>query len=152
TPPSMTASSSSRSNGAVAISRHSAAFASRDKSELSQAMRRDHFGLLQANLALWSRSRFDLAQRRLGSPESPQIYGHLRVSTWGKHPNFEILGKRHPPGPNDQNRSSARPPAAATAKPEIKSSVYVRPSVPVRSGPLPEGPLGPMGASMRFAR
>jgi len=42
--------------------------------------------------------------------------------------------------------------AAATAKPEIKSSVYVRPSVPVRSGPLPEGPLGPMGASMRFAR
>src|ERR1700758_337666 len=38
--------------------------------------------------------------------------------------------------------------AAATAK----SSIQVRPSVPVRSGPLPEGPLGLMGAPMRFAR
>lgn len=38
--------------------------------------------------------------------------------------------------------------AAATAK----SSIYARPSAPVRSGPLPEGPLGLMGAPMRFAR
>jgi CRP/FNR family nitrogen fixation transcriptional regulator len=37
---------------------------------------------------------------------------------------------------------------AATAK----SSIYARPSVPVRSGPLPEGPLGMIGAPMRFAR
>jgi CRP/FNR family transcriptional regulator, nitrogen fixation regulation protein len=38
--------------------------------------------------------------------------------------------------------------AAATAK----SSIYARPPAPVRSGPLPEGPLGLMGAPMRFAR
>lgn len=38
--------------------------------------------------------------------------------------------------------------AAATAK----SSIYARPSAPVRSGSLPEGPLGLMGAPMRFAR
>jgi CRP-like cAMP-binding protein len=38
--------------------------------------------------------------------------------------------------------------AAATAKP----SVYARPAAPVRPGPLPEGPLGLMGAPMRFAR
>jgi CRP/FNR family nitrogen fixation transcriptional regulator len=42
--------------------------------------------------------------------------------------------------------------AAATAKPEIKSAIYARPSIPVRSGPLPDGPLGLMGAPMRFAR
>jgi CRP-like cAMP-binding protein len=33
-----------------------------------------------------------------------------------------------------------------------KSSVYARPSAAVRSGVLPEGPLGLMGAPMRFAR
>ena len=38
--------------------------------------------------------------------------------------------------------------AGATAK----SSAHVRPSAPVRSEPLPEGPLGLMGAPMRFAR
>ncbi|WP_298252897.1 helix-turn-helix domain-containing protein [Bradyrhizobium sp.] len=38
--------------------------------------------------------------------------------------------------------------AAATAK----SSIHARLSVPVRSGPIPEGPLGLMGAPMRFAR
>ena len=38
--------------------------------------------------------------------------------------------------------------ALATAK----SSIRVRPTVPVRSGLLPEGPLGLMGAQMRFAR
>jgi CRP/FNR family nitrogen fixation transcriptional regulator len=38
--------------------------------------------------------------------------------------------------------------AAATAN----SSIQVRPTAPVRSGPLPEGPLGLMGAPMRFAR
>src|SRR6201996_25257 len=38
--------------------------------------------------------------------------------------------------------------AAATAKP----SAYVRPAAPVRPGPLPEGPLGLMGAPRRFAR
>jgi CRP/FNR family nitrogen fixation transcriptional regulator len=38
--------------------------------------------------------------------------------------------------------------AAATAK----SSIQVRPTAPVRSGPLPDGPLGLMGAPMRFAR
>lgn len=38
--------------------------------------------------------------------------------------------------------------AAATAK----SSIQVRPTAPVRSGPFPEGPLGLMGAPMRFAR
>jgi CRP/FNR family transcriptional regulator, nitrogen fixation regulation protein len=38
--------------------------------------------------------------------------------------------------------------AAATAKP----SMYSRPPVPRRSGPLSEGPLGLMGAPMRFAR
>ena len=38
--------------------------------------------------------------------------------------------------------------AAATAK----SSIQVRPTAPVRSGPFPEGPLGLMGAQMRFAR
>jgi CRP/FNR family transcriptional regulator, nitrogen fixation regulation protein len=37
---------------------------------------------------------------------------------------------------------------AATAK----SSIQVRPSAPVRPGPLPESPLGLMGAAMRFAR
>jgi len=42
--------------------------------------------------------------------------------------------------------------AAATAKPEIKSAIYARPPIAVRSGPLPEGPLGLMGAPMRFAR
>lgn len=40
-------------------------------------------------------------------------------------------------------------PATAT----FKSSIQARsPSSPVRSGPFPEGPLGLMGASMRFAR
>jgi CRP/FNR family transcriptional regulator, nitrogen fixation regulation protein len=34
----------------------------------------------------------------------------------------------------------------------VKSSIYAGPSAPVRSGPLPEGPLGMMGAPMRFAR
>jgi len=34
----------------------------------------------------------------------------------------------------------------------VKSSIHARPSTPVRSGPLPEGPLGLMGAPMRFAR
>jgi CRP/FNR family transcriptional regulator, nitrogen fixation regulation protein len=38
--------------------------------------------------------------------------------------------------------------AALTAKP----TMYSRPSAPVRSGPLPQGPLGLMGAAMRFAR
>jgi CRP/FNR family transcriptional regulator, nitrogen fixation regulation protein len=38
--------------------------------------------------------------------------------------------------------------AAAIAK----SSMYSRPSVPLRSGSLPEGPFGLMGAPMRFAR
>lgn len=33
-----------------------------------------------------------------------------------------------------------------------KSSIQARPSAPVRSGPLPEGPLGLMGAAMRFGR
>jgi CRP/FNR family transcriptional regulator, nitrogen fixation regulation protein len=36
--------------------------------------------------------------------------------------------------------------------PALKSSVYARPSAPVRSGPLSESPLGLMGAPMRFAR
>lgn len=39
---------------------------------------------------------------------------------------------------------------AATAT--AKSPIYARPSAPVRSGPFPEGPLGLMGAPMRFAR
>jgi CRP-like cAMP-binding protein len=39
-----------------------------------------------------------------------------------------------------------------TAAATVKSSIQVRPSAPVRSGPLPEGPLGLMGAPMRFAR
>src|SRR5690242_18705370 len=34
----------------------------------------------------------------------------------------------------------------------VKSSIRVRPPAPVRSGPLAEGPLGLMGAPMRFAR
>ena len=34
----------------------------------------------------------------------------------------------------------------------VKSSIHARPSAPVRSGPLSEGPLGLMGAPMRFAR
>jgi CRP/FNR family nitrogen fixation transcriptional regulator len=34
----------------------------------------------------------------------------------------------------------------------VKSSINARSSAPVRSGPLPEGPLGLMGAPMRFAR
>jgi CRP/FNR family nitrogen fixation transcriptional regulator len=34
----------------------------------------------------------------------------------------------------------------------VTSSIQVRPTTPVRSGPLPEGPLGLMGAPMRFAR
>jgi CRP/FNR family nitrogen fixation transcriptional regulator len=34
----------------------------------------------------------------------------------------------------------------------VKSSIHVRPAASVQSGPLPEGPLGVMGASMRFAR
>jgi CRP/FNR family nitrogen fixation transcriptional regulator len=34
----------------------------------------------------------------------------------------------------------------------VKSSIHVRPSAPVRSGPLSEGPLGLMGAPMRFGR
>jgi len=38
--------------------------------------------------------------------------------------------------------------AAAIAKP----SMHSRPSVPFRSAPLPEGPLGLMGVPMRFAR
>lgn len=38
--------------------------------------------------------------------------------------------------------------AAATAK----SPIYARPSPPVRSGSLPVGPLGLMGAPMRFVR
>jgi CRP-like cAMP-binding protein len=42
--------------------------------------------------------------------------------------------------------------AAATAKPEIKSTINARPSIPARSGPLLEGPLGLMGAPMHFAR
>ena len=39
-----------------------------------------------------------------------------------------------------------------TAAAIAKSSIHARPSAPVRSGPLPEGPLGLMGAPMRFAR
>jgi CRP/FNR family nitrogen fixation transcriptional regulator len=43
--------------------------------------------------------------------------------------------------------------AAATAKSLIhKSSIHIRPSVPVRSTKLAEGPLGLMAAPMRFAR
>jgi CRP/FNR family transcriptional regulator, nitrogen fixation regulation protein len=42
--------------------------------------------------------------------------------------------------------------AAAIAKTEIKSSIHARPFAPARSGPFPEGPLGLMGAPMRFAR
>jgi len=38
--------------------------------------------------------------------------------------------------------------AAVVAKPPMHS----RPSIPVRSGPLPEGPLGLMGTPMRFTR
>ena len=34
----------------------------------------------------------------------------------------------------------------------VKSSIQARPSAPVRSGSLPESPLGLMGAPMRFAR
>jgi len=34
----------------------------------------------------------------------------------------------------------------------VKSSIQARPSSPVRSVPLPKGPLGLMGAPMRFAR
>jgi len=34
----------------------------------------------------------------------------------------------------------------------VKSSTHARPSSPVRSVPLPQGPLGLMGAPMRFAR
>ncbi len=34
----------------------------------------------------------------------------------------------------------------------LKSSINTRPSAPVRTGPLPESPLGLMGAPMRFAR
>ena len=39
-----------------------------------------------------------------------------------------------------------------TAAATTKSSIYARPSVPLRTGPLPEGLLGLMGAPMRFAR
>jgi CRP/FNR family nitrogen fixation transcriptional regulator len=39
-----------------------------------------------------------------------------------------------------------------TATATAKSSIQLRPTAPVRSGPLPEGPLGLMGAPMRFAR
>ncbi len=39
-----------------------------------------------------------------------------------------------------------------TAAATVKSSIQVRPTAPVRPGPLPEGPLGLMGAPMRFAR
>ena len=39
-----------------------------------------------------------------------------------------------------------------TAAATIKSSIYARPSAPVRSGPLPGGPLGLIGAPMRFPR
>jgi CRP/FNR family transcriptional regulator, nitrogen fixation regulation protein len=39
-----------------------------------------------------------------------------------------------------------------TAAATVKSSIHVRPSAPVRSGPLPESPLRLMGAPMRFAR
>jgi CRP/FNR family transcriptional regulator, nitrogen fixation regulation protein len=42
--------------------------------------------------------------------------------------------------------------AAVAAKPEIKSSICILPSGPMRSGALPEGPLGLMGAPIRFAR
>src|SRR5262249_45639242 len=63
-----------------------------------------------------------------------------------------MLGNGQTAGTNDRNRSSAMFTATAIVKPQIKSSIYVRPSVPVRSGPLPEGPLGLMGAPMRFAR
>jgi CRP/FNR family transcriptional regulator, nitrogen fixation regulation protein len=34
----------------------------------------------------------------------------------------------------------------------VKSSIQARPPAPVRSGPLPESPLGLMGAPMRFSR
>jgi CRP/FNR family transcriptional regulator, nitrogen fixation regulation protein len=34
----------------------------------------------------------------------------------------------------------------------VKSSIQARPSIPVRSRPIPEGPLGLMGAPMRFSR
>ena len=39
-----------------------------------------------------------------------------------------------------------------TATATAKSAIHARPSAPVRSGPLPEGPLGMMGAPMRFER
>lgn len=39
-----------------------------------------------------------------------------------------------------------------TAVAAAKSSIYARPSIPARPGPLPEGPLGLIGAPMRFAR
>jgi CRP/FNR family transcriptional regulator, nitrogen fixation regulation protein len=42
--------------------------------------------------------------------------------------------------------------AAVAAKPEIKSSICIRPSGPMRSGARPEEPLGLMGAPIRFAR
>jgi CRP/FNR family transcriptional regulator, nitrogen fixation regulation protein len=42
--------------------------------------------------------------------------------------------------------------ATPIAKTEIKSSIHARPFAPARPGPLPEGPLGLMGAPMRFAR
>jgi CRP/FNR family nitrogen fixation transcriptional regulator len=39
-----------------------------------------------------------------------------------------------------------------TAAAIVKSSIHTRPPAPARSGPLPSGPLGLMGAPMRFAR
>jgi len=39
-----------------------------------------------------------------------------------------------------------------TAAATVKSSIPAHPSIPVRSGLFPEGPLGLMGAQMRFAR
>jgi CRP-like cAMP-binding protein len=39
-----------------------------------------------------------------------------------------------------------------TATATANSSIQARPTAPVGSGPLPEGPLGLMGAPMRFAR
>jgi CRP/FNR family nitrogen fixation transcriptional regulator len=39
-----------------------------------------------------------------------------------------------------------------TAAAIAKSSIHARPSAPVRSGSLPQGPVGLMGAAVRFAR
>jgi CRP/FNR family nitrogen fixation transcriptional regulator len=56
------------------------------------------------------------------------------------------------PATNDRNRSFAMLATAATTKSGIKSTICARPSILVGSGPLPEGPLGLMGALMRFVR